>query len=167
MDQNQETDNFIDKTFSIMTDIFVKTLPLTKVEKEGFIYYRYGMNAQSKGKYGEALEYYYQALNLEEDPYDRSYILYNMGLIYSSNAEFEKALEYYLQAIKLNRRLPQALNNIAVLFHYQATKANEQKNLEQARVLFKKAAQYWKKAVSLAPNNYIEAQNWLKTNAFY
>ena len=25
MDQNQENDNFIDKTFSIMTDIFVKT----------------------------------------------------------------------------------------------------------------------------------------------
>ena len=39
MDQNQENDNFIDKTFSIMTDIFVKTLPLTKVEKESFIYY--------------------------------------------------------------------------------------------------------------------------------
>ena len=163
MDQSQENDNFIDKTFSIMTDIFVKTLPLTKVEKEGFIYYRYGMNAQSKGKYGEALEYYYQALNVEEDPYDRSYILYNMGLIYASNAEFDRALEYYLQSIKLNKRLPQALNNIAVIYHYQGVKASEKKDLETARSMFDKAGEYWKQAIRLAPNNYIEAQNWLKT----
>ena len=29
---------------------------------------------------------------------------------------------------------------------------------------FKKASSYWKKAIRLAPNNYIEAQNWLKIN---
>ena len=58
-------------------------------------------------------------------------------------------------------------DNIAVIYHYQATKANEQKYIEHSKVLFKKAAQYWKKAISLAPNNYIEAQNWLKTNALY
>ena len=27
---------------------------------------------------------------------------------------------------------------------------------------FEKASNYWKKAIRLAPNNYIEAQNWLK-----
>jgi hypothetical protein len=26
-----------------------------------------------------------------------------------------------------------------------------------------KAAEYWKRAIRIAPNNYIEAQNWLKT----
>ncbi|MGL5804612.1 MAG: photosystem I assembly protein Ycf3, partial [Xenococcaceae cyanobacterium] len=25
-----------------------------------------------------------------------------------------------------------------------------------------RAAEYWKQAVRIAPNNYIEAQNWLK-----
>jgi len=29
--------------------------------------------------------------------------------------------------------------------------------------LFDKAAEYWRQAIKLAPNNYIEAQNWLKT----
>ena len=28
--------------------------------------------------------------------------------------------------------------------------------------MFDKAADYWKNAIRLAPNNYIEAQNWLK-----
>jgi hypothetical protein len=28
---------------------------------------------------------------------------------------------------------------------------------------FDKAGEYWRQAIRLAPNNYIEAQNWLKT----
>jgi tetratricopeptide (TPR) repeat protein len=102
-------------------------------------------------------------LRLEEDPYDRSYILYNIGLIYASNGEYIKALEYYHQALDLNSRLPPALNNIAVIYHYQGVKASEKRDLETARTMFDKAAEYWKQAIRLAPNNYIEAQNWLKT----
>ena len=85
------------------------------------------MSAQSEGEYAEALENYYEALQLEEDPYDRSYILYNIGLIYSSNGEYMQALEYYHQALELNLNLPQALNNIAVIYHYQGVKASEKK----------------------------------------
>jgi hypothetical protein len=36
-------------------------------------------------------------------------------------------------------------------------------NLEVAKTLFDKAGEYWQQAIKLAPNNYIEAQNWLKT----
>ena len=121
------------------------------------------MSAQSEGEYAEALENYYEALQLEEDPYDRSFILYNIGLIYSSNGEYLKALEYYHQALELNPNLPQALNNIAVIYHYQGVKASEKQNIDVAKLLFNKAAEYWKQAVNLAPNNYIEAQNWLRT----
>ena len=39
------------------------------------------MSAQTEGEYAEALENYYEALRLEEDPYDRSYVLYNIGLV--------------------------------------------------------------------------------------
>jgi Tetratricopeptide repeat. len=85
------------------------------------------MSAQSEGEYAEALENYYEALQLEEDPYDRSYILYNIGLIYSSNGEYIQALEYYHQALELNLNLPQALNNIAVIYHYQGVKASKNK----------------------------------------
>lgn len=161
---NQKNDNFIDKTFTVLADIILKVLPATKDEKTAFSYYRYGMSAQSNGDYAEALENYYEALKLEEDPSDRSYILYNIGLIYANNGDFLKAVEYYQQALDLNSRLPQALNNIAVIYHYQGTKAAEKKEFELAQNMFDKAADYWRSAIKLAPNNYIEAQNWLKIN---
>jgi len=159
---NQKNDNFIDKTFTVLADILLKVLPATKDEKQAFSYYRYGMSAQATGDYAEALENYYEALKLEEAHYDRSYILYTIGLIYSNNGDYSKSLEYYHQALELNSRLPQALNNIAVIYHYQGSKASEKKDFELAQNMFEKAGTYWKKAIRLAPNNYIEAQNWLK-----
>ena len=66
---SQKNDNFIDKTFTILADILLKILPATKEEKQAFSYYRYGMTAQSNGDYAEALENYYEALKLEEDPF--------------------------------------------------------------------------------------------------
>lgn len=163
MPRLQKNDNFIDKTFTVLADIILKILPTSKDEKQAFYYYRDGMSAQSEGEYAEALEYYYEALILEEDPYDRSYIFYNIGLIYASNGEHIQALEYYHQALELNSNLPQALNNIAVIYHYQGIKAANQNKLNVSKFMFEKAAKYWKKAIALAPNNYIEAQNWLKT----
>jgi len=74
-----------------------------------------------------------------------------------------QALEYYHQALELNLSLSQALNNIAVIYHYQGVKASNKQNLEIAKGLFDKAAEYWRQAIKLDPNNYIEAQNWLKT----
>ncbi|HAZ46104.1 MAG TPA: photosystem I assembly protein Ycf3 [Cyanobacteria bacterium UBA11369] len=163
MPRTQRNDNFIDKSFTVMADMILKLMPANKKAKEAFVYYRDGMSAQADGEYAEALDNYFEALKLEEDPNDRSYILYNIGLIYTSNGEHEKALEYYYQAIDLNPRLPQALNNIAVIFHYQGDKATEAGHKEAAEALYDKAAEYWKEAIRLAPNNYIEAQNWLKT----
>nr|YP_009244253.1 photosystem I assembly protein Ycf3 [Gelidium vagum]AMK96495.1 photosystem I assembly protein Ycf3 [Gelidium vagum] len=163
MPRLQKNDNFIDKTFTVLADIVLKILPTSKEEKEAFCYYRDGMSAQSEGEYAEALENYYEALTLEEDPYDRSYILYNIGLIYASNGEHIKALEYYHQALQLNTQMPQAFNNIAVIYHYQGLKAANKQKFEVSKAMFDKAAIYWKKAIILAPNNYIEAQNWLKT----
>ncbi|MBV9385021.1 MAG: photosystem I assembly protein Ycf3, partial [Chroococcidiopsidaceae cyanobacterium CP_BM_ER_R8_30] len=163
MPRTQRNDNFIDKSFTVMADIILKILPANKKAKEAFVYYRDGMSAQADGEYAEALENYYEALALEDDPYDRSYILYNVGLIHASNGEHDKALEYYEQAIESNPRLPQALNNIAVIFHYKGEKAKEAGDADAAEALFNQAAEYWKRAIRIAPNNYIEAQNWLKT----
>ena len=162
MPRSQRNDNFIDKTFTVMADVIMKMLPTDKKAKEAFVYYRDGMAAQANGDYAEALDNYKEALELEEDPFDRSYILYNTGLIYASNGDHEKALEYYEQAIRLHPRLMQALNNIAVIYHYQGEKAKEAGDSDAAQRLFDKAADYWKRAISMAPNNYLEAQNWLK-----
>ncbi len=163
MPRTQRNDNFIDKSFTVMADIILKILPANKRAKEAFAYYRDGMSAQSEGEYAEALDNYKAALELEEDLQDRSFILYNMGLIHASNGEHEKALELYHQAIEYNPRLPQALNNIAVIYHYMGEKAKEAGDNDGGEALFDQAADYWIRAIRMAPNNYIEAQNWLKT----
>jgi tetratricopeptide (TPR) repeat protein len=163
MPRTQKNDNFIDKSFTVMADIILKILPTNKKSKEAFAYYRDGMSAQADGEYAEALKNYNEALSLEDDPNDRSYILYNIGLIHTSNGEHEKALELYQEALDLNPRMPQALNNIAVIYHYQGEKEKDAGNDEVAEDLFDQAAEYWKEAIRLAPNNYIEVQNWLKT----
>ncbi|MBW4521423.1 MAG: photosystem I assembly protein Ycf3 [Scytolyngbya sp. HA4215-MV1] len=164
MPRTQRNDNFIDKSFTVMADLILKILPASQKEKEAFAYYRDGMSAQADGEYAEALENYYEALKLEEDPYDRSYILYNIALIHTSNGKQEKALGLYHEALELNPRLPQALNNVAVIYHHQGEQQKEAGNDEAAETLFDQAAEYWKRAIRLAPNNYIEAQNWLKTS---
>lgn len=163
MPRTQRNDNFIDKTFTVVADIILKILPTNQQSKEAFAYYRDGMAAQADGEYAEALDNYTEALRLEEDPNDRSYILYNIGLIHTSNGDRDLALENYHQALELNPRMPQALNNIAVIYHYEGEKAKESGDAEAAEELYDRAADYWKQAIRLAPNNYIEAQNWLKT----
>jgi tetratricopeptide (TPR) repeat protein len=163
MPRTQKNDNFIDKSFTVMADLILKLLPANKRAKEAFVYYRDGMSAQADCEYAEALENYEEALELEEDINDKSYILYNMGLIYASNGDHDKALELYHQAIEYNPRLPQALNNIAVIFHFKGEKAKEGGDNDGGEALFDRAADYWIRAIRMAPNNYIEAQNWLKT----
>lgn len=167
--------NFIDKTFTVIADILLKILPASKQEKQAFSYYRAGMAAQSNGKYAEALENYYEALQVEEDPYDRSYTLYNIGLIYGNIGNNSQALEYYHQALELNSNLPQALNNIAVIYHSSGlntlTMINEEiDDIQQAEYralateFFDKAGEYWRQALKLAPDNYPGARNWLKVS---
>jgi tetratricopeptide (TPR) repeat protein len=167
--------NFIDKTFTVIADILLKVLPASKQEKQAFSYYRACMAAQSQGKYAEALENYYEALQVEEDPYDRSYTLYNIGLIYGNIGNNSQALEYYHQALELNSNLPQALNNIAVIYHSSGlntiTMINEDSDdLQQgeyralATEFFDKAGEYWRQALKLAPDNYPGARNWLKVS---
>lgn len=163
MPRSQRNDNFIDKSFTVMADIILKILPTNKKSKEAFVYYRDGMAAQADGDYAEALDNYNEALELEEDIYDRSYIHYNIALIHASNGEYEKALGYYQQALSSHPRMIQALNNVAVIYHYQGEKAKEEGDSDAAESFYDRAADYWKRAISIAPNNYLEAQNWLKT----
>nr|YP_010504085.1 photosystem I assembly protein Ycf3 [Chrysosplenium flagelliferum]QGX43702.1 hypothetical chloroplast RF3 [Chrysosplenium flagelliferum]UXE32634.1 photosystem I assembly protein Ycf3 [Chrysosplenium flagelliferum] len=162
MPRSRINGNFIDKTFSIVANILLRIIPTTSGEKEAFTYYRDGMSAQSEGNYAEALQNYYEAMRLEIDPYDRSYILYNIGLIHTSNGEHMKALEYYFRALERNPFLPQAINNMAVICHYRGEQAIRQGDSEIAEAWFDQAAEYWKQAIALTPDNYIEAHNWLK-----
>ncbi len=164
MPRSMKNDNFIDKSFTVMADLILKFMPgVNQSQKAAFAYYRDGMSAQADGEYAEALDNYMEALKLEENDNDRSYILYNIGLIHQSNGQTDLAMEYYQQAVELNPRHCSALNNMAVLCHYRAEQAKEAGQEELAEELYEQAAQYWIRAIRIAPNNYIEAQNWLKT----
>ena len=133
MRKARSNNNFIDKTFTIIADVILRVFPASQQEKKAFSYYLNGLSAQDEGEYAEALNNYYQALQIEEDLYDRSIILYNIGLIYSKND------------------------------HYQGIKAAEKKCFDLSESLLQKATFYWTKVVKIDPNSYIEAWNWLKT----
>ena len=162
--RSQRNDNFIDKSFTVMADLILKVIPTNRRAKEAFAYYRDGMSAQGDGEYAEALENYEEALKLEDDPNDKAFILYNMALVFASNGAHQKALEFYKQAQDLNQHMPQALNNIAVIHHHLGSLAEERGDTDESDRCFSRAADHWTKAIRMAPNNYIEAQNWLKTS---
>ncbi|MBC1261743.1 photosystem I assembly protein Ycf3 [Synechococcus sp. BSF8S] len=164
MPRSQRNDNFIDKSFTVMADLILKVLPTNRRAKEAFAYYRDGMSAQGDGEYAEALENYDEALKLEDDPLDRAFILYNMALVYTSNGDHQRAIETYEQVLELNSKMPQALNNMAVIHHHLGCLAEERGDTDESDRRFDQAADYWTKAIRMAPNNYIEAQNWLKTS---
>lgn len=129
---------------------------------KAFGYFRDGMNAQADGRYLEALENYKEALRFEDNPNEKSSILYNMALVFASNGDYAKALDFYAQALELNSKMPQALNNMAVIHHHLGSIAEESGDADEADHCFNQAADFWGKTIRLAPNNYIEAQNWLK-----
>lgn len=160
---NDKSDNFIDKAFTVMTDIVVAAIPLAQQEKDAYQFYRDGMQAQVAGDYSAALRAYAESLKLEEDPIDRSFIFYNLGIIFGSNGEYVKAVKYYHLALDQNKELCQAYNNIAVIYHDQATRAEKKGALDKSTVLYDKASEYWNQAIRIAPTNYLEAQNWLIT----
>ena len=98
-------------------------------------------------------------------------------MIYANTGSNSQALEYYHQALELNSNLPQALNNIAAIYHRQGLLAlemasqdydaamevsEEYEYIELAKGLFDKAAEYWYQALKLAPDNYPRARNWLR-----
>ena len=162
MSRSPRNDNFIDKTFTIMANLILKGIPAPNTAKVAFAYYRDGLTAQSEGEYAEALKNYFRALRFETDPFNRSYIFYNIRLIHTSNGRYCQALEYYFAALDRNPTLVQALNNVAILYHFQGEDALKNNKPEVASLLFSRGAEYWKEAIRLAPSNYIEAQNWIR-----
>jgi tetratricopeptide (TPR) repeat protein len=123
MPRSQRNDNFIDKTFTVVADILIKVLPT----KSFYLLSRWYVGS-SWGWVCWSASKLLPSSKIEIDPYDRSYILYNIGLIHTSNGKHGRALEYYYQALKRNPSLPQALNNIAVIYHYRAEQATENIN---------------------------------------
>ena len=82
---SQKNENFIDKTFTIIADVLLKTFPASKEEKQAFFYYREGLAAQSAGEHAEALENYYEAFN-----YSVIVVLNFIETIYKEQEEIDR-----------------------------------------------------------------------------
>ena len=90
----------------------------------------------------------------------RSIGWYDIGLFLLFLNLMEPAI---LQASSDTLDLKSALRTYFGFDHFRGEQAIEAGDIQSSELLFDKAAEYWKEALRLAPTNYIEAQNWLKT----
>ena len=93
-------------------------------EKRGDIY-------MARKMYREALETYQKA------PQDSAIVLNKIGIAYHQMLQLDMAKKYYERAIKLNKKYPEAQNNLGTI-HY-------------ARKSYRRAVGAYKKALELAP----------------
>ena len=161
---NQNRDNFIDKAFTVIAESIVKIMPIAEKEKKAYIYYRDGLAAQNNGDYSEALEYYKESLQLEENKLDRGETLKNMAIIYMSNGEEDLSIETYEKALVENPKQPSCLKNIGLIYEKRGRYAEQNGDLDQRDIWFDKAAEVWSKAVRLYPGGYLDIENWLKNS---
>ena len=129
---SNRTDNFIDKSFTVMADLIVKLLPINARAKEAYVYYRDGLSAQNDGDYAEALENYAESLKLEENAIDRGETLKNIAIIYMSNGEEERAIETYQKALDENPKQPSCLKNMGLIYEKRGRTAEEEGRRDDA-----------------------------------
>jgi hypothetical protein len=54
------------------------------------------------------------------------------------------------------------MNHTALLYHQMGEFLLNKGVVDQSNLFFERARQYWVEAVRLAPDEYLEAQNWLR-----
>jgi tetratricopeptide (TPR) repeat protein len=150
-----------DQTFTILANLLVESVPSSINTRKAFQAYKKGLENQVDGKYAQAFELYIESLELETDSFARSYLYYNIGIIYSQLNQTHRALINLNQSLRLNPSNTGALNNIAVTYHKIAENLLLEGELDQSDIFFERAREYWLEATRLAPDQYLQAQNWL------
>ena len=82
-----------------------------------------------KGDYVKAVEYYKEAIRLNQDYAEA---INNLGVIYSKQGNLDIAMDYYKKATRIDPNYAEAFNNIGVVFYKQGY-------LQKAIELFEKA----------------------------
>jgi len=114
-----------------------------------------GMNSWNKAKYKDAINYFFKALQLNDnlnkkDQLSPSIFYNNIGLIYQELKLFEKALDYHQKALEIRKKdnlvkeIVASLNNIAICYE----------NTKHLRLAVKSYLEGMELAVS--SNNYID-----------
>lgn len=153
-------DTFIDRTFSVISDILVDLLPTSKRNKTSFSYYRSGLGAQSEGRYVEAVRNYFESLQGDTDPFDRGYSFYNLGVIYVSNGKEEIALNLFQRSLQNNPFLYAAQYNVGCIYHNLGEKAIRNDNTIEGKLFFTKAQDAWIETSRFSSGKYPQIENF-------
>jgi len=127
------------------SELFVKILQQKNMlDPNASTSYYLGIIKAKEGKSSEALEYYNQAIDLENDGYEKAKILFRIATQFKKDGLFSRARSYYMQALKFNPSMGRCYLAIAQMY------ANSAKNCGSDN--FTKRAVYW-----LASNEALKA----------
>ena len=127
------------------SELFVKILQQKNMlDPNASTSYYLGIIKAKEGKSSEALEYYNQAIELENDAYEKAKILFRIATQFKKDGLFSRARSYYMQALKFNPSMGRCYLAIAQMY------ANSAKNCGSDN--FTKRAVYW-----LASNEALKA----------
>jgi len=104
--------------------------------KNSVLYYMMGQVYFELYKYQEALEYYFNALELKPKSINT---LNNIGIVYLNLWDYDKSLEYYFKALEIDSQDVDVLNNIWNIYFYKWE--------------YFKALEYYNIALSIDPND--------------
>lgn len=116
--------------------IFVKIVEQkNKLDPNASTAYYLGILKDKEGNASEALTYYNQAVDLEQDDYEKGKILYRIAAGFKSKGSYGQARSYYYKALEANPSMGKAHLAIAQMYASSANRCGDTN--------FNKRAVYW------------------------
>tara|TARA_B100001996_G_scaffold87049_1_gene64407 strand:+ start:489 stop:1880 length:1392 start_codon:yes stop_codon:yes gene_type:complete len=99
------------------SELFVKILQQKNMlDPNASTAYYLGIIKAKEGKSSEALEYYNQAIELENDGYEKAKILFRIATQFKKDGLFSRARSYYMQALRFNPSMGRCYLAIAQMY---------------------------------------------------
>jgi len=103
------------------SELYVKILEQKNIlDPNADVYYYLGIIKDKEGKSAEALEYYNQAIDLENDGYEKAKILFRIATKYKKDGLFSRARSYYVKALRFNPSMGKCYLAIADMYSKSA-----------------------------------------------
>ena len=99
------------------SELYVKILEQKNIlDPNADVYYYLGIIKDKEGKSAEALEYYNQAIDLENDGYEKAKILFRIATKFRKDGLFSRARLYYVKALRFNPSMGKCYLAIAQMY---------------------------------------------------
>ena len=138
--------NFLDSK-SYYEKAMELNLALKDTHSYSYSLFNLGLTHDFLGDYVTALEYYFQSLDIAEQPNnksDKAEVLGNISVLYSNQNDYENALKYSLQALEINTELDNNesiglnLGNIGAFYHDWGVENNDSTMLKESLKYYQK-----------------------------